>query len=286
MNEHPSQNHDLEDDDAPVGTVLGRRAALRLLGLAGGAAAVGGLALAGGAGRPPGPPPSGPGGPGGTPPASGSMGTSAGTSGAQSLPACIVRPAQTQGPYWVDEKLKRRDIRADTKTGKVPQGVPLTLHFDVSRIGLNQCEPRAGVIVDIWHCDALGVYSDANDQGYNTKGQNFLRGYQTTDAQGKCSFTTIFPGWYAGRAVHIHYRLRTLDSAGKVNGDFVSQLFFPEALIATVHAQAPYKQKGTRDTPNATDSIYKNGGNQMMLTTSGDVKTGIVGTFNVGLNVG
>lgn len=285
MNEHPTQNHDLEDDDAPVGHVLNRRAALRLFGLAGGLTAVGGtLALAGGSTRPPGPPPGGIG-PSGAPPAGGSMGTSAGTSGVKGLPACVVRPAQTQGPYWVDEKLKRRDIRADTNTSKVPAGVPLTLHFDISRVGVNVCEPRAGVIVDIWHCDALGVYSDANDMGYNTKGQNFLRGYQVTDAKGKCTFTTIFPGWYGGRAVHIHYRLRTLDASGKVSGDFVSQLFFSEAMIARVHAQPPYKQKGTRDTPNATDNIYKNGGNQMLVTESGDVSKGIVATFNVGLNV-
>jgi len=284
MNEHPPQNHDLDDDDAPVGQVLNRRTALRLFGLAGGLTAIGGaLALAGGAGKPPGPPPGGMG-PGGAPPPSGGMGTSAGTSGVKGLPACVVRPAQTQGPYWVDEKLKRRDIRADTKTGKVPAGVPLTLNFEISRVGLNVCEPRGSVIVDVWHCDALGIYSDASDMGYNTKGQNFLRGYQITDAHGKCSFTTLFPGWYAGRAVHIHYRLRTLDAKGNVSGDFVSQLFFAEDLIAQVHAQAPYKQKGRRDTPNATDSIYKNGGNQMLLTTSGNVQKGIVATFNVGLN--
>jgi protocatechuate 3,4-dioxygenase beta subunit len=214
------------------------------------------------------------------------MGTSAGTTGVGGLPGCVVRPEQTQGPYWVDEKLDRRDIRADTKTGAVKAGVPLTLEFVVSRVSTGGCQPRADVMVDIWHCDALGVYSDATDPGYSTRGQNFLRGYQRTGADGKASFSTIFPGWYAGRAVHVHYRLRTLDASGKVTSDFASQLFFAEAVIDRVHATTPYNSKGRRDTLNATDSIYKNGGSQMLLTTTGSVAGGLHATFDVGLNLG
>ncbi|THF85176.1 intradiol ring-cleavage dioxygenase [Deinococcus sp. KSM4-11] len=260
-----------DDDDAQIGSIYSRRRALKLFGI--GTLLAGGAALAGG------------GGPGGAGPMN-PMGTSAGTTGVTGLPGCVVRPEQTQGPYWVDEKLNRRDIRADGKTGAVKAGVPLTLDFVVSRVSTSGCQPRADVMVDIWHCDALGVYSDATDPGYSTKGQNFLRGYQRTDAGGKVSFSTIFPGWYAGRAVHIHYRLRTLDGSGKVTSDFASQLFFPETLIDQVHATAPYKSKGKRDTLNATDQIYKNGGSQMLLTTTGTVASGLHATFDVGLNLG
>ncbi len=279
MSNHPKHETQPDGDDAQIGSIYSRRRALKLFGLAGGAAIIGGAAtIAGGAGRPPGPPPAG----GGMNP----TGNSAGATGSTGLPGCVVRPEQTQGPYWVDEKLKRRDVRPDTKTGKIPTGVPLTLEFIVSRVALNACQPRENVMVDIWHCDAQGIYSDASDQGYNTKGQNFLRGAQLTDAAGKVSFTTIFPGWYSGRAVHIHYRLRTLDASGKATSDFASQLFFPESLIDTVHATAAYNTKGKRDTLNATDNIYKNGGSQMLLTPTGNLQSGLSASFDIGLNLG
>lgn len=259
MHEHPGQNHDLEDDDLPVGQVLDRRHALRLFGLAGGAALVGGLALARQAG------------PGRQAPA------------AAGLPGCVVRPQSAQGPFFTDERLRRRDIRTDSASGRVAAGVPLTLTFQVSRVGLRVCEPLAGVVVDVWHCDALGMYSDVSDQSFDTRGQDFLRGYQTTNAQGRCSFQTIYPGWYRGRAVHIHYRLRTLDARGRVSGDFVSQLFFEEALSEQVHALMPYRQKGRRDTLNRTDGLYRNGGNQMLIRATGTPQKGLVATFDVGL---
>lgn len=254
----------MDNDDQPIGKVLNRRQALRLFGWASGTAA--GATLLGSA-------------------LSQRMGTSAGNSGASGLPGCVVRPAMTEGPYWVDEKLNRSDVRKDTQTRTVKEGVPLTLIFKVSRVALNTCEPRSDVMVDIWHCDALGMYSDASDRSFDTRGQNFLRGYQMTNAKGEATFKTIYPGWYSGRAVHIHYRLRTITN-GKVTGDFASQLFFDEAVTDRVHAVAPYKSKGKRDTPNNTDMLYKNGGNQMMLTLSGSPEKGYTATFNVGLNIG
>ena len=219
----------MDNDDQPIGKVLSRRQALRLLGLASGGAVgatVMGQAIA---------------------QRQSGAGNSAGNSGVQGLPGCVVRPAMTEGPYWVDEKLNRSDVRKDTSTGVVKAGVPLTLIFQVSRVALKTCEPRSGVMVDIWHCDADGIYSDASDASFNTEGQNFLRGYQLTNPKGEATFKTIYPGWYPGRAVHIHYRLRTL-SGGKVTGDFASQLFFDEAVTDQVHAVAPYKAKGKRNT--------------------------------------
>lgn len=136
--------------------------------------------------------------------------TAAGSTGAGT--SCVVRPQQTQGPYFVDERLNRSDIRADPSSGAVRAGIPLRLAFRVSRSSSGACSALANAMVDVWHCDALGIYSDASDAGFNTVGQKFLRGYQLTDAAGLAQFTTIYPGWYSGRAVHIHFKLRS--SAG------------------------------------------------------------------------
>ena len=121
---------------------------------------------------------------------------------------CVVTPAETEGPYFVDERLNRSDIRSDPATGIVKAGVVLDLTVILSQItGTGACTPLASTLVDMWHCDALGFYSDISQQA--TVGQEFLRGYQITDATGKVRFTTIYPGWYTGRAVHIHFKART-----------------------------------------------------------------------------
>jgi len=256
----------MDNDDKPVGKILSRRQALRLFGIASstivGSGIIGKEALAqGGAG-----------------------GTSAGTSGVSGLPGCVVRPAMTEGPYFVDGKLNRSDIRSDTTTKKVVQGVPLTLTFLVSKVAVGSCQPRSGVMVDVWHCDTQGVYSDASDPSFNTRGQNFLRGYQITDAAGKATFKTIYPGWYRGRAVHIHFKLRTLQD-GKVTGDFTSQLFFDENISALVLATAKYKPKGSGYISNSSDGIYRNGGSQMLLDLKGNPTEGYTTVFDVGLNI-
>ncbi|THF70074.1 intradiol ring-cleavage dioxygenase [Deinococcus sp. Arct2-2] len=268
MNQHPNVNPAPEEDndDEMVGTLLSRRRALRLLGFGGGAAALAASSVL--AQRTP--PPGGQGG-----------STSLGSSGATSLPGCVVRPAQTEGPYFVDEKLNRSDIRKDSKTGKASAGIPLTLNFVVSKVTVGSCTPRGRVLIDVWQCDALGVYSDVSG---NT--DDFLRGSQVTNAQGKASFTTVYPGWYPGRAVHIHFKLRPLDASGKPTGEFTSQLFFPEAVTDAAHAVAPYNSKGKRNTLNSTDGIYRNGGSQLLLSLSGNPQKGYRATFDVGLNIG
>lgn len=250
----------MDNDDLPVGQILSRRQALRLFTLGGaalGAGVVGKQVLA--------------------------QGTSAGSSSTTGLPGCVVRPAMTEGPYFVDEKLNRSDVRRDTKSGVLKAGVPLVLNFLVSKVGVGTCEPRNGVMVDIWHCDAGGLYSD--EQANNTRGQNFLRGYQMTDAKGQATFTTIYPGWYQGRAVHIHFKLRTV-SGGKVTGEFTSQLFFEDALSDQVYTVAPYSARGgKRTTLNANDNIYRNGGSQMSLAVKGSATAGYTASFDVGLNI-
>ena len=190
---------------------------------------------------------------------------------------CVVRPQLTEGPYFVDEKLNRSDIRTDPGSGAVRPGVPLRLTFRVSRSVRRLLRRRcSGAFVDVWHCDALGVYSDVD----NARGQRFLRGYQATDASGLAQFTTVFPGWYQGRAVHIHFKIRTSLTGG--GQEFTSQLFFDEAVIAQVHSQSPYSQKGTRDTANTRDGIYQGGGSQLVLPIASE-GSGLGATFDIAL---
>lgn len=197
------------------------------------------------------------------------------------LPACIVRPALTEGPYFVDEKLDRSDIRSDPADGSVRDGTPLELTFLVSQINGN-CAPLAGALVDIWHCDALGIYSDVSDPSFNTQGKKFLRGSQTTDANGIAKFITIYPGWYQGRAVHIHFKIRT--GTGKAY-EFTSQLFFDDTLSDQVYAaHAAYASKGPHTLLNAQDNIYRNGGSQLLLNLT-PITNGYASTFDIGLNI-
>ncbi|MEC4812201.1 MAG: intradiol ring-cleavage dioxygenase [Scytonema sp. PMC 1069.18] len=199
------------------------------------------------------------------------------------LPACIVRPEQTEGPYFVDEKLNRSDIRTDPADGSIKDGVPLKLTLRVSGIDSTSCTPVAGAMVDIWHCDALGVYSDVTDRSFNTVGKKFLRGYQVTDANGTVHFTTIYPGWYQGRTVHIHFKVRTNETSGQ-SYEFTSQLYFDDALTDKVHSQVPYATKGQRTLKNAEDSIFKDGGDQLLLKLTNDGQ-GYAATFDIGLQM-
>ncbi|MEA5623228.1 intradiol ring-cleavage dioxygenase [Nostoc sp. UHCC 0251] len=199
------------------------------------------------------------------------------------LPACIVSPEQTEGPYFVDEKLNRSDIRSDPVDGSVKEGIPLQLTLHVSQVGSNGCTPLVGAIVDIWHCDALGVYSDVTDRSFNTVGKKFLRGYQITDAKGNVQFVTIYPGWYQGRTVHIHFKVRTNGISGQ-GYEFTSQLYFDDAISDRVYTQAPYASKGQRTQKNADDGIFADGGEQMLLKLTKNGQ-GYAATFDVGLQM-
>lgn len=244
----------MEHDDIQVGRLLTRREALAVIGATGAALLAGRTAAARSA-----------------------------TGGATPLPSCVVRPQQTDGPYFVDEKLNRSDIRSDPATGAVKAGVPLALTFKVSRISGGTCTPLAGAQVDIWHCDALGIYSDVTDPGFNTVGQKFLRGYQMTDATGTARFTTIYPGWYRGRTVHVHFKIRT--SAASARGyEFTSQLYFDDSLTDRVHARAPYATNGQRTLRNSGDGIFLNGGQQLMLAPTATGQ-GYAATFTIGLQI-
>src|SRR5918995_2599139 len=107
------------------------------------------------------------------------------------LPACVITPKQTEGPFFVDERLNRSDIRVDPSDGSLKTGVPLSLTLRVSAVGSGGCNPLSGAIVDVWQCDAVGAYSAVNERGSQSAGKNFLRGYQVTEPNGSAQFTTI-----------------------------------------------------------------------------------------------
>jgi protocatechuate 3,4-dioxygenase beta subunit len=197
--------------------------------------------------------------------------------------SCVATPEQTEGPYFVDERLHRSDIRVDPSDGSMKEGLPLTLEIHVSSSSRGGCKPLAGASVDIWHCDAQGVYSDATDPRFRTIGKKFLRGYQVTDANGSVEFRTIYPGWYEGRTVHIHFKVRTAPKSARAY-EFTSQFYFEDSITDRVHAQRPYVKKGQRTLKNEGDGIFRDGGSQLVLSLVENAQ-GYAARFDVGLQM-
>lgn len=198
----------------------------------------------------------------------------------QARPACIARPEQTEGPYFVDTGLARSDIRADAQTGAVEPGVPLQIEFRVSRLDANGCRPLPEAQVELWQCNSRGFYSGVRDPHADTRGRNYLRGYQIADNDGSARFTTIYPGWYPGRAVHLHFSIRA--GRGQRREEFTSQLYFDDALSNRVFAQVPYAERRGPRVRNDADFIYRRGGPQLRLAVNeADGRLGAV--FDIGL---
>lgn len=256
----------MHNDDLPIGRILSRREALALLGSLTSATVLGACVM--------------PGRSGGAAPAHGPSAEAVATTNANLTPGCVVRPELTEGPLFVEEEeLNRADIRTDPSNGAVSEGTQFDLTFRIAQVDNSACAPLAGVRIDIWHCDANGIYSDTDQLGMATVGQKFLRGYQLTDADGVAQFTTIYPGWYEGRAVHIHFKIR--NEAGY---DFTSQLFFDPAQTSEVYQQAPYAARGEPAISNEADGIYQQSGGQLLLTVE-KIGTGYAATFDVGLQL-
>ncbi len=181
---------------------------------------------------------------------------------------CTLTPQQTEGPYWFDARQVRRDITE----GK--PGVPLRLLLRV--VSASTCLPIPNALAEIWHCDATGIYSGYSEQG--TAGQTFLRGIQTSDADGVVEFQTIYPGWYRGRTTHIHFKVhfgnQTLVTA---------QLYFSESVSSSIYTTvSPYSSRGIKDTSNAGDGIYRSGGDQLLVQVQQD-GSGYVGTVTLSI---
>jgi protocatechuate 3,4-dioxygenase beta subunit len=201
----------------------------------------------------------------------------------QSAFSCVLNPEMTEGPYWVEEKLNRSDIRVDPSDGSVRPGTPLALTINVYLVNGSSCALLPNAYVDIWHCDAGGLYSDV--AANSTVGKKFLRGYQVTDRNGAVQFTTVYPGWYSGRAVHIHMRIRTY-SGTQTLGTFTSQLFFDDSITDQVYTSSPYNSRGTRNTRNSNDRIYNGSSNSSRgLLTLTQTADGWAGVANVGVNL-
>ncbi|MEU8467324.1 intradiol ring-cleavage dioxygenase [Streptomyces sp. NPDC029006] len=196
---------------------------------------------------------------------------------------CVLTPEQTEGPYYLDLETVRKNITE----GK--PGVPLTLRVKV--IDTKTCSALPGTAVDIWHCDALGVYS-GYVAGGSTPDTTFLRGVQLTDSTGVAEFTTIYPGWYVGRALHIHVKTHAGGTVtdGTYHGGHVShtgQLYFPESYNSRIATTAPYRSNTATRTLNARDGIYRNGGSSTLLTLTqigSDLGKGVTGTVVLGID--
>jgi protocatechuate 3,4-dioxygenase beta subunit len=167
---------------------------------------------------------------------------------AASADACILTPQAEEGPYYIDPKLARADIRDGRP------GVPLTLRLRAIEAG--PCSALSGARIDIWHCDARGLYSAFPGQGdrhnIDTTNATFLRGTQLTDKSGWAEFTTIYPGWYPGRATHIHFKIFTDEKTV-----LVGQTFFPDALNEFIYTNVPdyTGRKRDRAVLNVNDNV-------------------------------
>jgi protocatechuate 3,4-dioxygenase beta subunit len=171
---------------------------------------------------------------------------------------CTVYPRQTAGPFYLDQGSVRRDVTEGRP------GTPLRLGLLV--VGGPACLPLADVAVDLWQCDAAGVYSGFPGQlgGLDTTGERFLRGTQVTGEDGRVTFETIYPGWYPGRTTHIHFRLHLPGST-----EATSQLYFPEEVSRAVYATGVYAARGNKDTSNAADGVNRGSVPPLVAVTGG-----------------
>jgi protocatechuate 3,4-dioxygenase beta subunit len=200
--------------------------------------------------------------------------TGAATSNSAAAASCAVTPEETGGPYPDKLGLIKTPafFRSDVTEGK--SGLPLTLKLTV--VSGTSCTPVAGAFVEIWQCDAAGDYSEYSQPGFDGTGQTFLRGLQTTDAAGLVTFRTVYPGWYSGRATHIHVEVF-------VNGTTVktTQVAFPESVTSAVYKTGVYASHGQNPTGNSSDNVFSDGTDREMATLAGDTASGYTATLTI-----
>jgi protocatechuate 3,4-dioxygenase beta subunit len=226
---------------------LGRREALGVMGAAGAALAFGC---------------------GGSPTSPDTASSTTTTTGSTNS-ACAVTPSETAGPYPSLTDIVRSDIR-DGKTGTV-----LTLTVKVVNVNA-ACGVVPNADVEVWHCDSAGNYSEYGTQTT----QNYLRGIQTTNSNGEVTFTTIYPGWYQGRATHIHLEVKTNGVSRKI-----TQIAFPESINGTVYRTGVYASRGSNPTSNLADGIFADSLSSELVTPSGDPASGYTASCQIGISV-
>jgi protocatechuate 3,4-dioxygenase beta subunit len=224
--------------------------------------------------------------------------------------ACALpTPHHIEGPYYVVENRRRSDLRSDDADGSLKRGVPLRITVRVIGSRAGHCMTMSDAVVDIWHCDAEGVYSDVVDPHYNTTGRNSLRGYQITDTRGEVSFTTIVPGRYEVRATHIHLKVRqrrgftpadlreTMRIVREANmpppsgsnkaapptlrEEFTTQLYIDDAITDAVYRRHPYVGKVANQISNSKDIFFREGGGSRLILPLSPDGVGYAGTYTV-----
>ena len=199
--------------------------------------------------------------------------------GTSSTGSCVVTPSETEGPYpdktgmINNSAFFRRDITEGTS------GLPLTLTLTIVNVN-SSCAAVSSANVEIWQCDAAGRYSEYSQPGYDGSAQTFLRGIQTTDPNGQVTFTTIYPGWYAGRATHIHVDVFRSGALVKT-----TQIAFPESISAAVYATGVYASKGQNSTTNSSDNVFSDGTTNELATVTGNTTSGYTATLTIGIAV-
>ena len=203
---------------------------------------------------------------------------------------CVLLPSHTGGPFYLDPEYNRSDIR-ESLAG-------LQFDLEITVIGVQNCAPIPNAVVNIWHCDAHGGYSSfgaINGNYADLSNFTWARGYQVTDANGKCNFTTIFPGYYPGRATHIHYDVHvgfqpggTVDTNPDASSIFLGQMYFEDQVKTQIYTNmAPYDTHGDNPTGLTNDGLIQQTGQAADMTVTTNMTnfpTSISGEFCIGLN--
>ena len=182
--------------------------------------------------------------------------------------SCTVSPSETKGPFPI--KTPSQLVLENIKSDRI--GVALLINLTIENKN-NNCAPLEGVLVDVWHCDKDGNYSEyggTSMQQTNYTTVHFLRGRQTTNAKGEVSFISIFPGWYQGRAPHVHVEVLTSSGSSLL----VTQIAFPENVSGEVYSSANYAAHGQADTLNTKDNVFSDSLADELATLTGNITDG------------
>jgi protocatechuate 3,4-dioxygenase beta subunit len=198
-----------------------------------------------------------------------------GTDASSGSGSCITSPGETKGPFPImtPSQLVMANIKSDRT------GVALLMNLSIKNKN-NNCSALQNVLVDVWHCDKDGNYSEYGGtamQATNYQAVHFLRGRQTTDANGQVSFISIYPGWYSGRAPHIHVEVLTASGSSLL----VTQIAFPENISSTVYASSLYAAHGEANTSNVSDNVFSDSLAAELATVTGNITDGFTLTKEI-----